>query len=314
MFYPMYQKPVSVQKSLSVISVESTAFDVLASEGRIASERLTSQMLYPNMPLIVICEENGQKHSLLAIALKEEDKEKRTITVHKVSHGKDGGSVNGIKPRNKEQSLLLALLQMMHVRVLVVTGPAGTGKSLCIAAHAFEVISKTKDMKLVLTKPLEIVTGTRFWGTMPGNADEKFEPFLKSFSVLFESISPRGASTREYVDGLLKSKRIEFYPLEVMRGVSHRNSYVWYDEAQNMDCHEMLTLGSRIDDVGQSRLVLSGDLYQQDRHIARPETGLHHLVTSKHFLESPHTAHMDLNKIERGVVCQLFHDIFSGLA
>jgi len=106
------------------------------------------------------------------------------------------------------------------------------------------------------------------------------------------------------------SGKITFMPLELMRGVSLKNAYAWFDEAQNLDHHEMETLGSRIDDLGNSRLVLSGDLNQQDRDIAYSETGLHHLVKSKAFLESPYTAHIDLIKNERGVVSQMFFEVF----
>lgn len=282
-------------KSLRVVAISPEDLNRFYTEGSLSVDALPLKV-YPNQPLVL---KAGESQSALGIV--------NDLNKH-VYKAESKLCFEGIEGRNKEQQLLFALLNNPAIRVLVVTGPAGTGKSICLAAHAFSTVTKDKERKMILSKPLEIVTKTRFWGTVPGDENEKFGPFLKSYMILFESLA--GKRAVGYIEKLVESKKIDFMPLELMRGVSLKNAYVWYDEAQNLDAHEMETLGSRIDDVGLSRLVLSGDLNQQDRDIFEGDTGLHRLVNSRAFLESPHTAHIDLIKNERGVVSQLFFDVF----
>lgn len=219
----------------------------------------------------------------------------------------------GIQPRNMEQQLLFSLLDDPDIRVVVVTGAAGTGKSTAIGSYALDHVLGNKGQndfeKLILAKPLEIVTRTRFWGTVPGDENDKFGPFLKSFSIMFENMI--GKSGTRYIQQAVENKIIEFLPLELMRGATLRNAVVWYDEAQNLNVHECATLGTRIDDVGHSKLILSGDLNQRDNaRLKRNMTGIHKLCTSEHFLKSDLTAHIDLKVIERGRVAELFHNVF----
>lgn len=217
----------------------------------------------------------------------------------------------GIQPRNREQALLFNLMDDPDVRVIVVTGAAGTGKSTAIGAYALDQVmgqGENRHDKLILSKPLEIVTKTRYWGTVPGDENDKFGPFLKSFALMFENMIGKGGT--QYIKAAMERKQIEFLPLELMRGATLRNSIVWYDEAQNLNQHECATLGTRIDDVGHSKLILSGDLNQRDRNLKRIHTGLHKLTSDVHFLRSPLTAHIDLKVIERGEIAELFHNVF----
>lgn len=184
-----------------------------------------------------------------------------------------------------------------------------THNTTVVGSYALDQVTSQKGVeKLILSKPLEIVTKSRYWGTVPGDEGDKFSPFLKSYTILFENMT--GDEGGAYVKTMLDNKVIEFMPLELMRGASLRDCICWYDEAQNLSHFEMLTLGSRLDDTGGSKLVLSGDLGQRDRNIKRNRTGIHKLVTSPHFLKSPHTAHIDLVQNERGTISQLFYDVF----
>jgi len=186
-----------------------------------------------------------------------------------------------------------------------------THNTTAIGAYALDQVMGGREdshEKLILSKPLEIVTKTRYWGTVPGDENDKFGPFLKSFSIMFENMIGRNGT--QYIRAAIERKQIEFLPLELMRGATLRNAIVWYDEAQNLNQHECATLGTRIDDVGHSKLVLSGDLNQRDRNLKRVHTGLHKLTSDVHFLRSPLTAHIDLKVIERGEIAELFHNVF----
>jgi predicted ribonuclease YlaK len=162
---------------------------------------------------------------------------------------------------------------------------------------------------MILSKPLEIVTKSRYWGTVPGDEDEKFDPFLKSYQIMFEDMAG-GRKGQNYIAEAMDQGIIDFLPLELMRGASLKDCLAWFDEAQNLNHHECNSLGSRIDDEGDSKLILSGDLNQRDRNLSKKQTGLMKMVSSEPFLKSSLTAHVHLTQNERGEISQLFYDIF----
>jgi PhoH-like ATPase len=282
-------------KTVRVYSVPSGYINDLFRDNHVPVDNLP---VYPNQPLILKC---GQQSAMALVS-------KDGKTLHAVEENLSFFSIHG---RNKEQVLLQNILQDPDIRLVVVTGRAGTGKTVVLGSYVLqEIMQARKYKRLLLSKPLEIVTKTRFWGTMPGDERDKFGPFLKSYQIMFEGI----VGAREgnaYVETAIKRGTIMFFPLELMRGASLKDCICWFDEAQNLNHHEMNTLGSRIDDVGGSKLILSGDLHQQDREgMDESSTGLSHLIRSERFLRSPYTAHIHLVKNERGVISQLFHDIF----
>lgn len=286
-----------IGKTLRTLNAESYTLDTLYADKfcKVSWDNLETP-LYPNQPVVL----RSGKSSALALVNPEGDRLNLVDT--ELSFFK-------VSARNKEQHMIMNLLLDPKIRVVVVTGAAGTGKSLCIGAYALHKVLETQEWeKLLLSKPLEVTTRTKFWGTVPGDEDDKFAPFLRSYMMMFENMM--GKSGVQYLQSAKDRGTLEFFPLELMRGVSIQNSIVWFDEVQNLNAHEMQTLGSRIDDVGNSKLIISGDLKQRDSEIQRTDTGLMQLVQSPAFLESPFTAHVHLTKIERGVVAQLFHDVF----
>lgn len=284
-------------KSVRVIQVPPNFIDDLCKGSQDVPQEMQHNMdIYPNQPLVL---KHGQQSCLARV------KPDGKTMVH-VRQPKPNLSIEG---RNKEQVLLQHLLQDPEVRCIVITGVAGTGKTTVAGAYALEQLWQGPFEELYLSKPLEIVTNTRYWGTVPGDEDEKFKPFLKSFELVFRSIV--GEKGESYIDAGLDSNEIQFLPLELMRGATLKDCICWFDEAQNLNNHEVETLGSRIDDEGQSKLILSGDLNQIDKRMEKDDTGIMKLVKSPHFLESEHTAHVDLIQNERGDISQMFNDVFN---
>lgn len=281
-------------KSLKTLHVSHKCLDKIHRGGSIDTPEDIS--VYPNQPLVL----KNQNGSALTFVSQRGDK------IQKADQEVSFFSIEG---RNKEQVLLMNILRERDIRCIVITGPAGTGKTTIVGSYLLDqVLEQENYNKMILSKPLEIVTRSRYWGTVPGDEEEKFDPFLKSYKMMFEDIvSSRGEI---YIEQLMEAGKIDFLPLELMRGASLKDSLCWFDEAQNLNHHECNSLGSRIDDDGNSKLILSGDLNQRDRNISKTKTGLMKLVTSKHFLESPFTAHIDLIENERGQISELFHNVF----
>jgi phosphate starvation-inducible PhoH-like protein len=137
------------------------------------------------------------------------------------------------------------------------TGPAGTGKTYIAGALAAESYLSGAVEKIIITRPA--VEAGESMGFLPGELDEKFEPFIQAFrSVLTERLG------KGHVDYLLKSGKIEAQPLAYMRGLTFRNSFVIMDEAQNATPTQMKLFLTRIGEP--CKVVVNGDLDQQDIH------------------------------------------------
>lgn len=284
----------SFGKSLRVFEVPPELINELYEKEQVSCP--SEMSLFPNQPVVL----KAGKQSCLGIAsrngkeiLKVESEVSNTF----------------VKGKNKEQMLLLHALKNPSIRCVVVTGLAGSGKTLLLCSHILEEITAFKNYKKTyLSKPLSVVTSGKYWGTVPGGEDDKFAPFLKSYEIQFQSLMK--TENDSYMKSLTEKGIFQFMPLELMRGVSLKNCIAWFDEVQNCNTHELATLGTRIDDTGKSKLILSGDLNQRDVDLKRMDTGLMQMLMSPHFLKSPLTFHINLVQCVRGEVAELFHNIF----
>ena len=208
----------------------------------------------------------------------------------------------GIKPRNKEQNMALSALMDVDVSLVVLTGRAGTGKTLCALAAAMHQVQNKTYEKIIITKPMTQV-GRWNLGHLPGTLDEKFHPYLASYFGNLEQI----VQTKD-IETLMRAYQIECVPLQLIRGGSYRNAFILADETQVLNHHEMLTLGTRV--AAGSKIVIMGDLGQRDDRIERESTGLYKLFNNRLMKESKLVAHLELIKNERSPISQLFGQVF----
>jgi phosphate starvation-inducible PhoH-like protein len=90
-------------------------------------------------------------------------------------------------------------------------GPAGTGKSYCCAALAAEALSSGEINKIYITRPC--VEAEEHLGFLPGNEDEKFEPYFRPLRDIFEERLGKGAT-----DYMVSHRKIEAAPFAYLRG------------------------------------------------------------------------------------------------
>jgi phosphate starvation-inducible PhoH-like protein len=161
-----------------------------------------------------------------------------------------------IKCANEKQKKLRRSIEEKDV--VVSTGAAGTGKtyvSLLTALHLMKTQPQYK--KLVLVKSLQTIKGEEL-GFLPGNIDEKMEPYMHSFTGNLDKIFHDPAITK----GLMAKGVIEIQPIAYIRGVTKDNCIVIVDEAQNLSMHTFRTILTRI---GRScKMVFLGDTEQID--------------------------------------------------
>ena len=94
-------------------------------------------------------------------------------------------------------------------------------------------------------------------GYLPGDIDEKTEPFMQSVYYNMEQLIGK-----QRLDVLRAAGIIKVVPLAYMRGLTLQNKIVMLDEAQNSTTSQIKTFLTRIG-MG-SKYIVSGDLMQSD--------------------------------------------------
>ncbi len=141
--------------------------------------------------------------------------------------------------------------------ITIVSGLPGTGKTYIACAEALKMIkSKPKYKKILLVKSVVQLKGEEL-GHLPGDIQEKFDPYMGSFVDNFEKIIGESLTRKLRELGL-----INMQPLAFVRGRSIDNTIIIVDESQNISIDNMRTLMTRIGD--NSKMIILGDVKQKD--------------------------------------------------
>ena len=155
--------------------------------------------------------------------------------------------------QNKKQMQYLNDIQKNTVTFAY--GPAGTGKTFLAVTAAIEALYKQEIKKIILVRPA--VNAGESIGFLPGDINEKFNPYLQPFYDSLSSLLPN-EKKKKY----LSENTIEVAPIAFMRGRTLKNSFIILDEGQNTTIEQMKMILTRI---GQnSKLCITGDPSQVD--------------------------------------------------
>jgi phosphate starvation-inducible PhoH-like protein len=161
------------------------------------------------------------------------------------------------KPKNGAQRDYHNLLSQRTKKIVVATGPAGTGKTLFATEIGVKNFLLGNVEKLIFTRPS--VTVDEDLGYLPGTLEEKMAPWVRPiYDILYTFITPKE------VTALIEDKIIEISPLGFMRGRTFKNCWIVADEMQNSTVSQMKMLLTRLGE--NTRLIITGDLDQPDRH------------------------------------------------
>ena len=201
-------------------------------------------------------------------------------------------------PRNENQEEYLKALKDSDQ--VIVFGPAGTGKTYCVATFAANQYHLKNINKIVITRPH--VTVGKDIGYLPGTLEEKCAPWaLPVIDVLEKHL------TKGVVETGLKNENIEVAPLALMRGRSFENTFVIVDEAQNITLQELKMLVTRIGEG--SKLVLNGDIQQSDLKEADGLSKITHYA-KKHMLPIP-IIEFTIDDVVRSDICKQWIQVFT---
>lgn len=156
--------------------------------------------------------------------------------------------------KNKKQQYYYDTI--MECQITVATGVAGTAKTFIACYAALSQLAAGLVDKIIITKPsVQIGKGQGF---LPGDQDEKMEPFVRSIINCFEALIGESA-TNNLIYG---KKQVEIIPLQMMRGLTLDKCFVLADEMQNADYAQCKALLTRLGE--DCTLVINGDVEQTD--------------------------------------------------
>lgn len=147
------------------------------------------------------------------------------------------------------------LQQIVQHDIVVGIGPAGTGKTYLAVAAAVDALARKRVRRIILARPA--VEAGENLGFLPGDLQEKVDPYLRPLYDALEDMMPR-----DRVQKALETRVIEIAPLAYMRGRTLSDAFVILDEAQNATGMQMKMFLTRLG--VNSRAVITGDKTQID--------------------------------------------------
>ena len=201
----------------------------------------------------------------------------------------------GIGPRNLEQAMALFLMADDSVDMSVLTGPAGSGKTLMALAYGLHATLELKRYnKIIVARSTPPIAEDI--GFLPGTEEEKMAPWLAAFEDNLEILHGSDESSHSSIEYVKERANIQFKSLNFMRGRSFNNAYVIIDESQGLTQFQLKSVITRVG--SGSKIVVLGNLAQIDNKYISPLTsGLTYLVEKSKYYE--HAGIMHINGIER---------------
>jgi len=167
-----------------------------------------------------------------------------------------------VQPRTPGQYEIIN--QTQKCDIVVVIGPAGTGKTYLAVSLAVAALKNKEVKKIVLARPA--VEAGESLGFLPGDYREKIDPYLRPLYDALDEMLPR-----ELLRKYLEQSVIEVIPLAYMRGRTLNNAFVILDEAQNATSMQMKMFLTRLG--VNSKAIVNGDVTQVDLP-TKPQSGL----------------------------------------
>lgn len=212
------------------------------------------------------------------------------------------GNNYGITPRNAEQSFAFEVLNDPEVKLVGITGKAGTGKTLLALASALKQSGMYK--QVLLARPI-VSLANKDIGFLPGDEKQKVAPYMQplfdNLNVIKSQFSATSAEVKR-IDEMQKENKLVVEALAFIRGRSLSETFCIIDEAQNLTPHEIKTIITRAGEG--TKMVFTGDIQQIDSpYLDAQSNGLAYMVDKMKGQDL--FAHINLIKGERSPLAEM---------
>ncbi len=303
---------IDTDNGLHILQLSSDELDqaIASGEFEYSSDSITANEFFH-----LVDRENPSVHYAYGICRDPRSGTVEILDRAKIDYLKVAGEVSG---RNVRQRLFLWALMGCGdpdpfspngIRLITVSGPAGSGKSFLTLAAAWERLERGHFERIIITRPM-VDVGTSM-GYLPGTLEEKLRPWggpiEDNLRAIVQVPSPdEGRSSKRGVQRSMKpfdakawlemENRLELVPLTYIRGRTFRKCFVILEEAQNLERGPLKVLLTRLGEG--SIVVVLGDSSQIDNQfLSMRNNGLIHGINS--FRTWPQAVHVTLDEIVR---------------
>lgn len=208
----------------------------------------------------------------------------------------------GIKARNAEQIFTMHALLNPKVKLVSISGSAGTGKTLLALACALE--QRRDFQQIYLARPI-VPLSNKDIGYLPGDIKSKINPYMQplwdNLGFIKSQFKDKDKEQKK-IDELVANDKLHITPLAYIRGRSLSNVIFIVDEAQNLTPHEVKTIITRAGE--NTKIIFTGDIFQIDTpYLDSQSNGLSYLIDR--LQNQGIYAHINLEKGERSELANL---------
>jgi phosphate starvation-inducible PhoH-like protein len=156
----------------------------------------------------------------------------------------------------ENQKRFLGLASDKNVKIIFVSGPAGTSKTFLAVMASLQLLNDKRVSDLIYLRSV-VESSEKSMGYLPGSEGEKLAPYIQPLMDKLEELLPKND-----IDLLMKEERVQGHPINFLRGLSWNAKSIVVDESQNMSYKELFTLITRVGEF--SKLFILGDPEQSD--------------------------------------------------
>lgn len=199
-----------------------------------------------------------------------------------------------IKARNIEQKCLLHVLNDKNIKIIVVNGGYGTGKTYLTVNYALDQLEQGKIDKIVYVPNNAITEHSRQVAAVPGGLLEKELLYMGSLIDILGY---------EMIEDRVMNGTLEVMPISLARGRNIERSIILVNEAQNLTEEHIKLLIGRVGE--ETTIIFDGDIHQTDRPVFRNSNGLKLLYKVRKSEFADLFATVKLEAIERSRTAQV---------
>ena len=155
-----------------------------------------------------------------------------------------------------KQKEFLSLAENRDVKMIFVSGPAGTSKTYLSVLASLRLMNERRVSDLLYIRSAVESSDSKL-GYLPGESGDKMAPYLAPLLDKLDELLPRCETNQLQLEG-----RVSTVPVGFLRGLNWNAKSIIADEAQNMTHKELLTLITRTGEF--SKIFVLGDIDQTD--------------------------------------------------